>query len=293
LWQPVYDERPAYLDGFIAEQMYLAYLELADEAIKAGERERAQDLLMAASTLDVADKTDSLLRLESLSVLLTPSPTPTPTMTPTPTATPIVIGTPEPTPIPPSIDRFKGWIAFLSDRDGGQGLYVMRPDGSGQRRANDNDISKLAKMREQERRSPDNTTRVFAMKVDGNDAVNLYKFRDDLPANWEQQFRLTDWNGKSYDPVWAPDNQSIAFVSNSIRNDEIWRIGTDGSDPVRLTQNDWEWDKHPSWSSDSSQIVFYSNRTGVLQIWTMAPDGSGQRNISGNEFNDWDPIWIK
>ncbi len=62
----------------------------------------------------------------------------------------------------------------------------------------------------------------------------------------------------------------------------------------RLTFNAWEWDKHPSWSPDGSQIVFYSNRdTGRRQLWIMAADGAGQRNLSSNEYNDWDPVWVR
>jgi TolB protein len=74
----------------------------------------------------------------------------------------------------------------------------------------------------------------------------------------------------------------------------VYTVNVDGSDQQRLTKNAWEWDKHPSWSPDGTQIVFYSNRyTGWRQIWVMNADGSDQHNISNNEYNDWDPVWIK
>jgi TolB protein len=61
-----------------------------------------------------------------------------------------------------------------------------------------------------------------------------------------------------------------------------------------LTMNTWEWDKHPSWSPDGTQIVFYSNREGGhKQIWIMDADGSNQRNLSHDEFENWDPVWIR
>ena len=65
---------------------------------------------------------------------------------------------------------------------------------------------------------------------------------------------------------------------------------------VRLTQNDWQWDKHPSYSPDSRQIVFFSNKEnedGRMQIWIMDANGGRPRNISNNPYNDWDPVWIK
>ena len=86
----------------------------------------------------------------------------------------------------------------------------------------------------------------------------------------------------------------IAFVSASPGNDEIYTIRPDGSELKRLTTNTWEWDKHPSWSPDGTQIVFWSNRdTQRKQIWVMNADGSNQRNLSSNQFNDWDPVWVK
>ena len=100
--------------------------------------------------------------------------------------------------------------------------------------------------------------------------------------------------GMAYDPAWAPNADVIAFVSTEPGNDETYTINVDGSGLQRLTSNAWEWDKHPSWSPGGTQIVFYSNRhTGRPQIWIMNADGSGQRNISDNEYSEWDPVWIK
>ncbi|MHB0877334.1 MAG: TolB family protein, partial [Anaerolineae bacterium] len=63
----------------------------------------------------------------------------------------------------------------------------------------------------------------------------------------------------------------------------------------RLTNNTWEWDKHPSFNSDGSQIVFWSNREAQWKhIWLMNADGSEQHNLSGwLQSNDWDPVWVK
>jgi Tol biopolymer transport system component len=93
----------------------------------------------------------------------------------------------------------------------------------------------------------------------------------------------------------------IAFVSQVPESDNIWIINTDGSDAQPLTDNEWEWDKHPSWSPDGKQIVFWSNRTGVLQIFVMDVDEVNKRdydrekvvNISNTEWDEYDPIWLK
>jgi Tol biopolymer transport system component len=86
----------------------------------------------------------------------------------------------------------------------------------------------------------------------------------------------------------------IALVSTDSGNDEIFVINADGSELRRLTNNSWEWDKHPTWSPDGRNILFYSNRdTGRRQLWMMKADGSEQRIVTNSQFNDWDPIWIK
>jgi len=67
-----------------------------------------------------------------------------------------------------------------------------------------------------------------------------------------------------------------------------------GKNQRRLTENSWEWDKHPSFSRDGSRIVFWSNRlTGTRQLWIMNVDGSQPRRLLDSPYNDWDPVWIK
>jgi TolB protein len=86
----------------------------------------------------------------------------------------------------------------------------------------------------------------------------------------------------------------MAFVGTMSEGDEIYTIPLAGGDPLRLTFNTWEWDKHPTWSPDGTQIAFFSNReTGRRQIWLMNADGSDQRNLSNNEYEDWDPVWVR
>jgi len=111
---------------------------------------------------------------------------------------------------------------------------------------------------------------------------------------FKTQRQLTTGANWSYDPVWSPQGDRIAYVSTEPGNDEIFVINVNGGEPRRLTSNTWEWDKHPTWSPDGNQIVFYSNRgTGRRQLWIMNADGSGQRMLMESPANDWDPIWVK
>jgi hypothetical protein len=225
--------------------------------------------------------------------VFTATPTPiliyvdNPTLTPVPTPIP----TPDPVRMPPELG---GRIAFLSDREGGPGnqpaVWVMYPDGSNVARLTDPWAYEIAL--DLDTYSPDMSQQVLAY---------LYKNSHELwvrntAHNWIWRLRAPP-KGQAYHPAWSPDGLHIAYVSQEDGNDEIHAIemrnGVAVSD-VRLTQNDWEWDKHPSYSPDGRQIVFFSNReSGRRQIWIMAADGSQPRNISNNPYNDWDPVWIK
>ncbi len=106
--------------------------------------------------------------------------------------------------------------------------------------------------------------------------------------------RLSPFTGGAYDPVWSPNGDRIAMVSTDPGNDEIYVMDPDGADVRRLTSNIWEWDKHPTWSPDGSRILFYSNRdSGQRQLWMTDADGGNQVNVSNNQYEDWDPVWIK
>jgi Tol biopolymer transport system component len=66
----------------------------------------------------------------------------------------------------------------------------------------------------------------------------------------------------------------IAFVSDRDGNMEIYTMNPDGSDVLRLTENN-NTDMTPQWSPDGSKIAFFSDRDGFPpQYYVMNADGS-------------------
>ncbi len=308
LLDELYQLAPGLLDGDSIRLLYTARLGYGRQLEQSGSYFSALAQYAAAQDLPIEDVSEAKLRALTVSLALTPTPTPTPEPTPTPTPDPFkeFLGTLPPQPSP--IEDFPGWIVFQSDRPYGSrsGLWVMSPDGSQQLPVNDPD-GRYEFLKKQAQWTNDNTRRIWVEDDGSGKSVALYMWRYDIPINWlDARVELLNNSGINYQPALSPDNNAIVFTSQ--RNDGP--LGTNYGDEIfilyfsdfneyghasarRLTKNDWEWDKHPTFSPDSATIAFWSNReTGRAQIWAMATDGSNSRNLSNNEWNDWDPVYI-
>ncbi|MCX6047094.1 MAG: hypothetical protein NT075_18470 [Chloroflexi bacterium] len=298
-FEPLYQAQPSYLGGYLTEQLYTAYLAAGDQASQQVDTPRALDFYTKAAALPVPDNQAALDRVQALSA--TPTATPEPlvaepapvVVAQPPTATP----EPTPTPMPAGLADFKGWIAFRTNRDGDPAIYLMQPDGSQQQRAPGDAMAAFDQLYSQQQRSADGTTLLYVANAPDRSDANLFLVHTNLPVTATRDLMLTDFPGAEYDPVWSPNGTSLAFVTNQTGNDEVWTMnivdGVPSGAPVQLTHNEWEWDKHPTWSPDGGQLAFFSNRTGLRQIWVMNADGANQHNSSNNQYEDWDPVWIR
>jgi Tol biopolymer transport system component len=105
--------------------------------------------------------------------------------------------------------------------------------------------------------------------------------------------RLTDKHGWNRDPAWSPDGNRIAFTyldfgsahlygNSAIRNTDIYTVGADGRDEIRLTHTNSG--KHaeyaPAWSPEGGRVAFIKGYlTGThaeptSTIYLIKPDGS-------------------
>ncbi len=128
-------------------------------------------------------------------------------------------------------------IAFVSDRDGLQYIYLMDADGANQRRLTTNEFPERSPSW-----SPDGTQLAFFSG--NNDVTNIYVVGSDGAGS----LNITGQDsGYNEDPTWSPDGTMIAFWSSRSGDNEVYAMRLDGSGLVNLTNSPGP-DENPSWS---------------------------------------------
>ena len=95
-------------------------------------------------------------------------------------------------------------------------------------------------------------------------------------------------DGKSMTKV---QGELIAFFSDRDGDYEIYVMGADGSNVVKLTDNT-AGDFSPSWSPDGQRIAFFSDRDGDYEIYVMDTNGSNVVKLTDNTVSDRTPSWV-
>ena len=167
-------------------------------------------------------------------------------------------------------------IAFSSNRDGNNEIYVMNPDGSGQMRLTNDPGSDLHPSF-----TADESAITFSSTRDGNAEIYLMNSDGSNPT------RLTNNAASDTQPSFSRDGLRIVFISNRDGNDEIYIINADGTNQRRLTNNSVV-DSDPSFSPAGTRILFERlDGIGNRDIYTMnAADGSGVTRLTTAASDD-------
>jgi dipeptidyl aminopeptidase/acylaminoacyl peptidase len=168
-----------------------------------------------------------------------------------------------------------GKIAFQTNRDGNNEIYVMNLDGNVQTRLTNDPANDLLPAW-----SPDGSKIAF---VKGFDIVVMN-------ADGTNPIGLTAAAATNSAPAWSPDGTKIAFHSSRDGNFEIYVMNADGSNQTRLTSNA-AGDFGPAWSPDGQKIIFRSNRDGNNEIYVMAANGTAQTRRTTNTLDDQEPCF--
>lgn len=107
--------------------------------------------------------------------------------------------------------------------------------------------------------------------------------------------RITNYTGRGHyphhnSPKLSPDGSKIVYQNDTDGHDRyvLWIMNTDGSNPVRLTQNEG---LYPNWSPDGSTVVFSGRRNGIWEILTIPAKGGEEVLLTQNHRKATKPGW--
>lgn len=171
------------------------------------------------------------------------------------------------------------WIAFLSDRRGNIGLYVVPSDGGEPQPLLPEGFADAGNPTW----SPDSRRLGFDAPVDSGYDIHAVDVETGDVSN------LTRSPESEWYPVWGPRGDAIAAgVFTGTRESGthgLVAIDVESGRHTTITEptprerhaRDW-W---PSWSPDGARLVFASRRDGPWRLYTIGADGSGERRITG------------
>ena len=176
----------------------------------------------------------------------------------------------------------QGKIAFTSNRDGNDEIYVMNADGTGVTRLTNDPASDR-----QPAWSPDGSRIAFASNRGGG--FDIYVMNAD--GTGVRRLTTTTTNAGSTRPSWC--GHRIAFESDAYLEPfpDIFAMNEDGTGITRLTIDNAAFDRQPSWSPACNRLAFTKDPMGNVEIYTMNADGTGATRITNSLGSDRDPAW--
>jgi len=212
-----------------------------------------------------------------------------------------------------------GIIAFISDRDGSEEIYLMNADGSEQTRVTNNSALECFISW-----SADGSRMAFCSSLQGGLEIFVIDVIDISIASFGSPVRITNNSAMEMFPTWSPDGLRIAYDSGisgiAIMNADGSNISYLGTSSVTGNQPDWspEGDRIafsssqgiysiaidgtdlqqltttyslvPAWSPDGSKIAYVAT-DAAEDIFIMNKDGSGKKRLTTREENDFVPSW--
>lgn len=170
-------------------------------------------------------------------------------------------------------------IAFRSDRDGNDDIWLMTPDGSESINITNNNSADSDPSW-----SPDGSRIAFVSTRTGNAELFV------MDVDGSNVIQVTDNQGSVRWPNWSPDGSMIAFSANVNDQRDLYIIPAPGVNSkqsinklttcdglVQITDHP-EVDNEPVWSPDGGSLYFFSTHDGSGGVWEIDLSCEGGKN---------------
>ncbi len=180
----------------------------------------------------------------------------------------------------PSISHDGKHITFISTRTGAEEVFVISPDGSGEKQLTDTKEKKNAPYW--------NHAGLIVFSTDDEGSSRIFTIKPDS-SNLRQIGQVPGRN-----PKLAPDGEHVIYATGPWTASRLILSELHNPHPQQLTGNDatvctgW-------WSQDGKQIAYaQQNSAHELHVWVMNADGSQQRqvtHVAAEEGRAQWPVW--
>jgi Tol biopolymer transport system component len=200
-------------------------------------------------------------------------------------------------PVEAAFPGTNGRIVFERDPDGYRGpedpeIYTISFAGDNLKRLTNNstedteptfsaDGTKIVYSGDGRRAPGSYSADLFVMKAGGSGKIRVTREREIPGASTADDLQ----------PAFSPSGRRIVFVrSGQGTNSDIFRIGTDGSNPKRLVDIpnfEYRSGGQPAWSPDGTRIAFFSGVEDDYSIETVRPDGTARKHLTTGYAPNW------
>jgi Tol biopolymer transport system component len=172
-----------------------------------------------------------------------------------------------------------GTIVFSSNREGNYEIYRMRTDGR--------QLTLLARGDGQKREpSCGNQQQLLFTLVADDGGSDIWL----LDAQTGKESNLTASLGGDRSARWAPDEDTIAFVSDRYGPSQLFLMNPDGLGQYQLTREDSAVET-PSWAPDGSTLLYAAQQEGDWDIFAIPAAGGMATAVTDSPAQDSQPAW--